>query len=154
MSSFVICRLVAASMLFVQGRPMGRPARWAPLPDPPHKPLGKRKNERGQAAQWRVTQQAAISRPNPNRPRGPSWTSRRPTRSGQSRPRRRFPPAMRAFASPRVELADRGSHVFSPPRCEGVHRCAKFFEAKAEEGKRNGTERAKGLTTAKPISRN
>src|SRR5262249_43374703 len=52
-------------------------------------------------AQWRVTRQAAISRPNsfPSRPRGPSWTSRRPPRSGQSRPRRRFPPSMRAFAS-------------------------------------------------------
>jgi hypothetical protein len=49
----------------------------------------------------RTTQQAAIFRPNsfPSRPRGPSWTSRRSTRSGQSRPRRRFPPSMRAFAS-------------------------------------------------------
>jgi len=73
----------------------------------------------GSISQWRVIQQAAISRPNsfPSRPRGPSWTSRRPTRSAQSRPRRRFPPSMRAFASPlrRVELAKRGSHIFSPP---------------------------------------
>src|SRR4029453_17083461 len=35
----------------------------------------------GLLSQWRVTQLAAISRPNsfPRRPRGPSWTSRRPT---------------------------------------------------------------------------
>ena len=92
----------------------------------------------GSISQWRVTQQAAISRPNsfPSRPRGPSWTSRRPTRSGQSRPPRRFPPSMRAFASPlrRVELVDSGLHFFSPPRCEVVHGCAKFFEARAEDG--------------------
>jgi hypothetical protein len=91
-----------------------------------------------QFSQWRVTQQAAIFRPNsfPSRPRGPSWTSRRSTRSGQSRPRRRFPPSTHAFASPlrRVELADRGSHIFSPPQREVVHGCAKFFGARAEEG--------------------
>src|SRR5262249_49787859 len=42
---------------------------------------------------------------------------------------------MRAFASPlrRVELADRGSHIFSPPQCEAVHKCAKLFGARAEE---------------------
>ena len=34
MSSFVICRLVAANMLFVQRRPSGSPARCAPLPKP------------------------------------------------------------------------------------------------------------------------
>src|SRR5262245_32757089 len=58
----------------------------------------------GSSSQWRVTQQAAIFRPNsfPSHPRGPSWTSRRTTRSGQSRPRRRFLPSMRAFASPYV----------------------------------------------------
>jgi hypothetical protein len=70
-------------------------------------------------SQWRVTQQTAISRPNsfPSRPRGPSWTSRRPTRSGQSRPRWRFPSSMRAFASPlrRVELADRARTFFRRP---------------------------------------
>src|SRR6516165_11156515 len=94
------------------------------------------------SASGEFTQQAAIFRPNsfPSRPRGPSWTSRRSTRSGQSRPQRRFPPSMRAFASPlcRGELADRGSHIFSPPQREVVHGCAKFFEATAEEGKRNG----------------
>jgi hypothetical protein len=59
-----------------------------------------------------------------------------------------LPPSMRAFASPprRVELADRGSHIFSPPQCEVVHTCAKFFEARAEEGKRNGTERASAMS--------
>jgi hypothetical protein len=30
-----------------------------------------------------------------------------------------------------------GSHIFSPPQCEAVHRCAKFLEAKAEEGRRS-----------------
>src|SRR5262249_12753297 len=68
-----------------------------------------------QVSQWRVTQQAVLSRPNSvaSRPRGPSWTLRRPTRSGQSRPRWRFPPSMRAFASPlcRVELAE-GARIF------------------------------------------
>src|SRR5262249_21886745 len=61
----------------------------------------------GSSSQLRVTQQAAIFRPNsfPSRPRGPSWTSRRTTRSGQSRPRRRFLPSMRAFASPYVALS-------------------------------------------------
>jgi len=44
-----------------------------------------------------------------------------------------------------VELADSGLHFFSPPRCEVVHGCAKFFEARAEEGKRNCNERANGL---------
>jgi hypothetical protein len=41
---------------------------------------------------------------------------------------------MRAFASPlcRVELADRSSHILSPPQYEVVHRCATFFEARAE----------------------
>jgi hypothetical protein len=71
------------------------------------------------ASARRVSQQAAITRPKPSRPpRGPSWTSRRPTTSGQSRPRRRFPPSQRAFASPlrRVELADRGfAHFFAAP---------------------------------------
>jgi hypothetical protein len=42
--------------------------------------------------------------------------------------------------STRVELADRDSHIFSPPQCEVVHKCAKFFVAGAEEGKRNGDE--------------
>ena len=42
--------------------------------------------------------------------------------------------------STRVELADRASHIFSPPQCEVVHKCAKFFETRAEEGKRNGDE--------------
>jgi hypothetical protein len=87
-------------------------------------------------------------RPNsfPSRPRGPIWTSRRPTRSGQSRLRRRFPPSMRAFAFPlrRVELGEIGLAYFSPPQCEVVHRCAKFFESRAEEGKRNGNNRASG----------
>ena len=60
--------------------------------------------------QWRVTQQAAISQSSPSRPpRGPSSTSRRPTRSGQSRPRCRL--SMQALASPlrRLEFADRAS---------------------------------------------
>ena len=88
-----------------------------------------------QVSQWRVTQQAAISRPNsfPSHPRGPSWTWRRTTRSGQSRPRLRFPLSMRAFASPHVALSlPRGSHIFSPPQREVVHKCAKFFGARAE----------------------
>ena len=29
-----------------------------------------------------------------------------------------------------------GFAYFSQPQCEVVHRCAKFFEAKAEEGKK------------------
>jgi hypothetical protein len=43
---------------------------------------------------------------------------------------------MRAFASPlcRVELADRGSHIFSPLQDDVVHRCATFFEARAGDG--------------------
>jgi hypothetical protein len=73
---------------------------------------------------WRVTQQAAMSRPTsfPNRPPGPTWTSQRPTRSGQSRPPRY--PSIRAFASPlpRVELAKEGLAYFSHPLCEAVHR--------------------------------
>ena len=116
-------------------------------PAPAGRRLGPRHRSHGGAAsdvaqvqvsQWRVTPQAAISRPNsfPSRPRAPSWTSRRTTRSGQSRPRRRFPLSMRAFASPlrRVELADRGSHIFSPPQREVVHKCAKFFGAPRKIG--------------------
>jgi hypothetical protein len=64
----------------------------------------------------RVTQQAAMSRPSsfPNRPPGPTWTSQQPTRSGQSRPQRPFPPSMRAFASPlrRVEIGEEGGRTF------------------------------------------
>ena len=33
----------------------------------------------------------------------------------------------------RVELAE-GSHIFSPPQCELVHRCPKFLHQRAEEG--------------------
>src|SRR6516165_10007219 len=69
------------------------------------------------SASGEFTQQAAIFRPNsfPSGPRGPSWTSRRTTRSGQSRPRRRFPPSMRAFASPlrRVELVEELAYFFA-----------------------------------------
>ena len=43
----------------------------------------------GSLSQWRVTRQDAISRPSRSRPRGPSSTSRRPTRLGRSRARRR-----------------------------------------------------------------
>jgi hypothetical protein len=65
-----------------------------------------------------------MSRPSsfPNRPPGPTWTSQQPTRSGQSRPQRPFPPSMRAFASPhRVEIGEEGVARFSPLQCEVVH---------------------------------
>jgi hypothetical protein len=52
---------------------------------------------------------------------------------------------MRAFASLYAALSlPIGLAYFSPPQREVVHGCAKFFEARAEEGKRNGNERANG----------
>jgi hypothetical protein len=49
-----------------------------------------------------------------------------------------------------LSFADNGSHIFSSPRCEVVHRCAKFFETKDEEAKRNC--RAALLADAAPRS--
>jgi hypothetical protein len=103
----------------------------------------------GSISQWRVIQQAAISRPNsfPSRPRGPSWTSRRPTRSAQSRPRRRFPPSMRAFASPlrRVELAKRSSHIFSPPVVRLFTDAQNFLKQGPWKTKEMAMKRASGV---------
>jgi hypothetical protein len=62
---------------------------------------------------WRVTRQ--ISRPTSflSRPRGPTWTSRRPTRSGQLRPRWRLRWMCYAFAFPSacVELGAIGARI-------------------------------------------
>ena len=117
------------------------PAKIKPgRPAPAGRRLGPRHRSGGaasdvaqvQVSQWRVTQQAAISRPNsfPSRPRGPSWTSRRTTRSGQSRPRRRFPLPMRAFASPlrRVELADRARIFFRRPNMRQFTNAQNFLQ--------------------------
>jgi hypothetical protein len=66
---------------------------------------------------WRVTQQEAISRPKPSRPPpGPSWTSRRPTRSGQSRPQRRFRPTRSKRHVPVCPL--RPESDLHQPRCD------------------------------------
>ena len=107
--------------------------------------LNRSESRRGEAPRWlaggrkrmedsqRNTRachpQAAISPPTSfqSRQRGPTWTSRRPTRSGQSRPRRRFR-SMRAIASPlrQLSLARLGLAYFPPLRdgnCE--MRCQK-----------------------------
>ena len=92
---------------------------------------------------WRVTRQ--ISRPTSflSRPRGPTWTSRRPTRSGQLRPRwrLRWMCYACAFPSPALSLAKLDLAYFSAPQCEALHRCAKFFDARVEEGKKYGVDR-------------
>src|SRR2546430_2774134 len=62
-------------------------------------------------------------RPSPRWPRGSTRTSLRSTRSGQSRPRRRYR-SLCAFVSPlrrRVELGGIGLPYFSAPPCEVVH---------------------------------
>lgn len=102
--------------------------------------LNRSESRRGEAPRWlaggrkrmedsqRITRachpQAAISPPTSfqSRQRGPTWTSRRPTRSGQSRPRRQFR-SMRAIAFLYVSERGRGSHIFRDGNCE--MRCQK-----------------------------
>jgi hypothetical protein len=80
---------------------------------------------------WRITQDAPISRPTSflSRPRGPTWTSRRPTRSGRLRPRWRLRWMCYACAFPSacVELGEMGLAYLLPPQCEVVHRCCIIF---------------------------
>jgi hypothetical protein len=70
-----------------------------------------------------LTVYTATSRPKtfPRWARGPIWTSRRPTRSGQSRPRLRFR-SMRAFAHLWVALSlDLGLACFPGSECDAGH---------------------------------
>src|SRR5262245_4478917 len=88
----------------------------------------------------RVTRR--ISRPTsfPSRLGGPTWTSRRPTRSGRLRPpwRLRWICYARAFPRLRSAWRNRGSHIFRRPNVRLFTDAAKFFDVRAEEAKRNG----------------
>src|SRR5262245_42271767 len=86
----------------------------------------------------RVTRR--ISRPTsfPSRLGGPTWTSRRPTRSGQLRPpwRLRWICYACAFPSPAFSLAKQGLAYSSSSQCEVVHRCGKIFWREGRGGKK------------------
>jgi hypothetical protein len=94
---------------------------------------------------WRITQDAPISRPTSflSRPRGPTWTSRRPTRSGRLRSRWQLQWLRYACAFPSacVELGEIGLAYLRSPECEVVHRCATFFEARPRKAKKMASKR-------------
>ena len=54
------------------------------------------------------------------------------------------------FPSACVELGEIGLTYFSRPECEALHRNAKFFEARAEEGKNNGNEAIRSAAGTTP----